>query len=817
MDGLIVSQARDAFLKCPPALPQTTTVLDMVSRGEFEIATRGGASILQRPSSTEEERIDAHLGLASVALHQGRFPSALRHQEAAQALTKPNSPRHVQANIVHAWCVLLAGSLEDGSFHAAHSMFERAESIARNFGYASERAAAHVGLVDSMIGVGRHMEAVGLADQGIRKCIEFGHHDTIPALLTLRGTAMMDLGYRQPAIETLEVALELLQVRRRPVWEIRARLNLGTLFLYRSDEGDLKALEKILDILSEAECMALYNRAWPILVDIRGMMARACEELGDAGRAEIYRGSQAEAIEQGGRMHHLRRTFFEESRSGDERILVEKGLRVAKDLDPNPCIVFRQLRDGSGKPCDLQVVYRNPAAISLIQYEGHCYRLLSELEKVPHCAGFGEMLREASLGDASTDEVEVETAAGCRFFRRRALPSDDGAVMLMEDITALVLQVRSSSRLAKAKSEFLANMSHEIRTPLNGVLGLAHLMARSELDDQQRTWIQGVLASGDLLHRVISDVLDTAKIEGGKLELAHEPFSISAIIHETAALNEPAAREKGLDFCSYVDPSLQKLVLGDAPRLKQILGNLVSNAIRYTHRGNVRLTARPFAGRVRFAVEDTGNGIAEDRQERVFAAFETGGLPESGTGLGLAISRSLVGLMGGELQLRSRLGEGSAFTFELDFMPAQDVAPVFASANGPRMLNLRVLLVEDNDVNALVAIGHLERLGCTVARMVDGEEALRVAALDSDWDVVLMDVRLPGIDGLQATRLMRRVAGFEAMPVVAMTAGALTEEREACFTAGMNAYVSKPFRPQDLADTLGRLTNRNRVPAALLS
>ncbi|RYD48065.1 MAG: hybrid sensor histidine kinase/response regulator, partial [Verrucomicrobiaceae bacterium] len=369
--------------------------------------------------------------------------------------------------------------------------------------------------------------------------------------------------------------------------------------------------------------------------------------------------------------------------------------------------------------------------------------------------------------------------------QKRALSQARAAEIKAKEAEAIAVRnMKLKEEAAKAKSLFLANVSHELRTPLNGVLGLAHLLSRSDMDEQQRIWIKGLLASGDLLHRVISDILDTSKIEAGKLELAHDPFSISSIIHETAALNEPAARDKGLDFCVYVDPSLQKLVMGDAPRLKQILGNLVSNAIRYTERGDVRITARPYAGRVRFTVEDTGSGIAEDRQERVFAVFETGGLPESGTGLGLAISRSLVGLMGGELRLRSRLGEGSAFSFDLEFISAKDVTPLDPFEGGEKALNLRVLLVEDNEVNALVAIGHLERMGCTVARLVDGEEALRVAAGDSGWDVVLMDVRLPGLNGLAVTRLLRRVAGFESMPVVAMTAGALTEEREACYDAG---------------------------------
>lgn len=753
--------------------------------------------------------IDAHLGLAIIAMFQGRLEEAKGHIETAEYSARPDTLEQVRTLIVRAWQLLLDGSLEDGTFHAGANAFERAVALASRFGYEDERLSALVGRVDATIAVGHHLEAIDLADEALSLSMALGRPKAIPALLALRGTVMRDVGYRESAMETLEAAVATLAVGSDPLWEMRARLGLGILLSYRVDLGDHDAADEALQMLKEGERIAINLWAWPLLVELRAAMATTCVAEGDMATASLYQRAEAEAVEEGGRQRQMRIARATALRSEEERVLVEEGLRVAMEEYSSPFILFHQLRVSDGRPTELQVIYRNEAALSLMDQENHGCHLLSELERQPTCSGFGQAIRRAVIGETAEDEIELETPHGRRVYRRRAIPTMAGAVMLMEDVTRFVEAVRTSDRLARAKSEFLAHMSHEIRTPLNGVLGLAHLLERSGLNEQQRRWIDGLLASGDLLLRVINDILDMSKIEEGKLELASDSISLAAIVRETSALNEPRAKEKGLHLCLDLDPSLEAPVQGDAPRLKQVLGNLVSNAIRYTDTGEVRISARCSPPGVRFAIEDTGPGIDEDHQGRIFAPFETGGLPESGTGLGLAIARRIVGLMGGELELHSQPGRGSVFSFELPLVPAEEagiIDPYEASD-----LAMRVLLVEDNDVNALVAMGHLERMGCRVTRASDGEEALRMASGSAAWDVVLMDVRLPGISGLQTTRQLRGMPGFERLPIVAMTAGALLDERQACFEAGMDGYLSKPFRPRDLTDALRRFVPTLRV------
>ncbi|CAN5653711.1 hypothetical protein BH11ARM2_BH11ARM2_26310 [soil metagenome] len=802
MDDLIVARAKAAFLASPPHIGVQDTVLSKALAGDFTGANRRATKVLRNPAAVASEIVDAQLGLATVALYQGRSEECGLHIEASEELVAPNTVQSVRTILAKAWKLLLDGSLEDGTFHAASLKFDKAAMIAARLGCEDERLEALTGQVDAVIGVGRHLEAIDRADETLALSVELGNYKAIPALLCLRATVMRDVGYREPAAETFEAALATLDVWSRPIWEQRARLGYGVLLSYRISHGNRDALETALAMLREGERIAVGLGAWPHLVEFRSAMAAACETAGDGERAAIFRRAESEAATEGGLHRQIRIARAITLRNEEESVLVEEGLRVAVEEDSSPFILFRRLLGPSNELKEFQAIYRNAAALRILDYEDHGLHLLSELEQKPHCRGFAGAIRRAALGETSEDEVELDTAAGRRIYRRRAIPSMDGAVLLLEDVTRFVEAVRTSEKLAKAKSEFLAHMSHEIRTPLNGVLGLAHLLEGSDLNEQQQSWIDGLLSSGDLLLRVINDILDVSKIEEGKLELASDPVSFAAIVRETAALNEPRAREKGLRLCLHIDPEVEHPVKGDAARLKQVLGNLVSNAIRYTERGEVRITAQRTEKGVRFLIADTGSGISPEEHGRIFAPFETGNLPESGTGLGLAIARRIVGLMGGELDLQSDAGAGSVFSFELPTVPAEDTGSydIYQATE----LAMRILLVEDNDVNALVATGHLERIGCRVTRAVDGEEALRVASGGNEWDVVLMDVRLPGISGLQATQQLRRIPGFERLPIVAMTAGALLDEREACFEAGMDAYLSKPFRPRDLTDTLRR-------------
>ncbi|HEX5372031.1 MAG TPA: ATP-binding protein [Aquabacterium sp.] len=370
--------------------------------------------------------------------------------------------------------------------------------------------------------------------------------------------------------------------------------------------------------------------------------------------------------------------------------------------------------------------------------------------------------------------------------------------------------------LSETKSRFLATMSHEMRTPLHGILGLVRLLLTKEQDPQSLKQLTLIRGSGHHLINVINDVLDFSAMESGSLPLHEQRFDLHDLLTEVADTSQVAATDKGLTLTLALDIERGVDVMGDPVRLRQVLHNLLGNAIKFTHEGEVSLRATRERGgqMVRIEVQDTGIGIAPDDLAHVFDAFyqaeDTYRRHVGGTGLGLTISRDLCRAMGGDMSCRSTPGQGSVFTFLLP-LPVLPDEPIRADTLPATMAELdgqvhHVLLVEDNPVNALVAEAELQRLGMTVTVKDNGREALEWLT-HQQADLVLMDCEMPDMDGFEATRRIRaheRATGRAPVSIVALTANGLETYVQRCMAAGMDDHLAKPFRPEDLMRLLAR-------------
>ena len=393
----------------------------------------------------------------------------------------------------------------------------------------------------------------------------------------------------------------------------------------------------------------------------------------------------------------------------------------------------------------------------------------------------------------------------------------------------LIAARREAEAANEAKSRLMATISHELRTPMNGVLGMTELLLSSGLDARQRTFALAVQRSGEHLMSLVNDVLDLARAESGRLELELLPTDPAVLTRDTVDLARPLARERGLSMTVEFPGELPALVQADQVKLRQILTNLVGNAIKFTEVGGVRVAVFAVTDadglQVCWEVSDTGPGLSSADIQRVFEPFvqarQAAAQDAGGTGLGLAIVRELVHFMGGEVDVDSVLGQGSTFRFTVPVQlsgqhshpAALDPAPTDSTtdpAGGDSSAELplrgyRVLVAEDNGVNRMLAQAHLQALGCEVLLAVDGAEAL--AVLNSEpVDLVLMDCRMPVLDGLAATEQWRQVEPPEvSLPIVALTANAMAGDREACMLAGMNGFLAKPYKRDDLQAKMLRL------------
>ncbi len=414
------------------------------------------------------------------------------------------------------------------------------------------------------------------------------------------------------------------------------------------------------------------------------------------------------------------------------------------------------------------------------------------------------MLLALQLATALGAEQRLAAGILLRLQAQRLAAEKDAALRLVQHQSAV-------------KSQFLAKLSHELRTPLHGILGLARLLHLDARDAASRHRVELIETSGRHLLALINDLLDASRIETGRFTLRPERFELVSQFEQLAELFALRAADKGLQLETRLALSRPHWVHGDPARWRQVLHNLLGNALKFTHRGSIVLSLAPGdgAGGVRVTVQDSGVGIAAADLARVFDAFEQsdGGAtaPSDGAGLGLTIAREIAREMGGDIRAESRPGEGSTFVFDARLPPAEgiDGAPVAAAAGvGAAALPRRVLVAEDDEVNAMIVAAYLARLGIEAGRARNGREAVDLALRGTDRpDLVLMDCRMPEMDGLQATREIRlreRALGLPRLPVVALTATATESERALCHAAGMDDFVAKPFTMDELTRALER-------------
>ena len=479
-----------------------------------------------------------------------------------------------------------------------------------------------------------------------------------------------------------------------------------------------------------------------------------------------------------------------------------------------------------------EVIYETPSTLpvlgtSLMPPHGHV------LTEVLHPAD-RQRLRTMLARPDSSGAAEWRMRAGdewryidVRAADLRKVPSVAGVVLTIRDSTerkklsaereAAVARANEASR---QKSVFLANMSHEIRTPLNGLMGMLGLVLDTRLDGEQRDYLNTMSESAESLAALVNDVLDFSRIEAGRLELDRQPFVVTSAVDAGVGGCLSEARRKHLDVRVVIDEDVPRVVVGDRLRLRQVLANLLSNATKFTERGEISVTVVRVGTLLRFDVADTGPGIPAESCDRVFEQYVQADASTTrrhgGSGLGLAICRQLVELMGGQIGVESELGQGSRFWFTVAFECADeshDTPEVPKMPEPPRVSTCRqnetstlghVLVVEDNAVNRKVAVALLKQIGYTCELAGDGVEAVE-AFTQGRFDAVLMDCQMPRMDGYEATGEIRSLEGGRGVPIIAMTASASSSDRDRCLEVGMDDYITKPVNRQTLEEVLESL------------
>jgi PAS domain S-box-containing protein len=679
------------------------------------------------------------------------------------------------------------------------------------------------------------------------------------------------------ALPPAEYRLQSLDGRRLFVRATAVRLHADgapTMLSIFSDETERKAAEDAVrrseELLSHLVAMSpevitlteLHNGRYAMVnetfVRITGwrmeeVIGRSSSELGIwadlADRDRLVR-----AVREQGEVENMPAEF--RRRDGTHVSMLVSAARFVMDGRDYLVINARDVTEAERTRKELQAILQN-ASIGIaftrdrrfVQANAHCEQILGwppgGLVGQPGSAVWPSPQEYEALGReigpalAAGRQVETErlmmrrdgSTFLCRILAKAvdpAHPRTGGTIWILDDVTErrLIDQALAKARdeaeaASRAKSAFLANTSHELRTPLNGLVGLTRLARQPDLDDaQRRHYLEQISDSAETLATIINDILDLSKIEAGKLHLETLAFDLHGLLQSLQRAYGTLAQARALAFDIDTAPDVPRYVMGDPVRVRQILANYLSNALKFTVHGEVRLRvlALPDDG-VRFEVHDTGPGIAPAVQPLLFRPFTQADQSTTrrygGTGLGLSICRELASLMGGSVGVDSWLGQGSRFWAELPLpeAEAQDVESGFGGLDdGSPLAGARVLMVEDNPVNMMIGVALLEQWGVKVTQAETGKQAIEAVeeaiARGHPFDAVLMDVQMPEMSGHEATRVLRETHDARTLPIIALTAAALVSEREQALAAGMNDFLTKPIDAQRLRQTLMAVLER---------